>query len=282
MLSSVTQPGTSCIYEVRAQYASGTRVRAFGARRSRHEADVLLAESVRRGEAAGIKYERYWIEEIDTTGLWQPPAQPKPRDRYTTRVTTAKKPGRLQTVHVEVLDGETVITSYDRNYSMLQTFEPFRQGDRVFALISTHYTATSVMDLHTGQIVAAEEPAAGGFCPVGFYVPDWWDLHDGAKLPGSMLWRADDDEWPAGDFGFVWGCIWGDDSSWKVQYLDLSQVADGVIRRDDRFGYVKLATDPKLEPRDFIRCSSRQGKRRVQFYTENNFSLTTGARIPDW
>jgi hypothetical protein len=66
-----------------------------------------------------------------------------------------------------------------------------------------------------------------------------------------------------------------------VQYLDLSQVADGVIRRDDRLGYLKLATDPKLQPRDFIRCSSWEGKRRVQFYVENNFNLTTGAPIPD-
>ena len=284
MLDNVTRPGTSRIYEVRteyATYASGRRVRAFGARRTRAEAEALLAESIRKVEAAGGRNERYWIEEIDTTGLWQPPAQPKPRDRYSTRVTTASAPGTWTKVHVDVLDGETVIASYDRNYSMLRTFEPFRQGDHVFALISTHYTATSVMDLHTGQIVAAEEPVGGGFCPVGFYVPDWWDLHDGTKLPGSMYWRPADDEWPAGDFGFVWGCIWGDDSSWKVQYLDLSQVADGVIRRDDRFGYLKLATDPKLQPRDFIRCSSWEGERRVQFYVENNFNLTTGAPIPD-
>jgi hypothetical protein len=151
-------------------------VRAFGARRTRAEAEVLLAESIRKVEAAGGRNERYWIEEIDTTGLWQPPAQPKPRYRYITRVTSTKKPGSWETVHVDVLEGETAIASYDRNYSMLQTFEPFRQGDRVFALISTRYTATSVMDLHTGQIVAAEEPAAGGFCLVGFYVPDWHDL----------------------------------------------------------------------------------------------------------
>jgi len=256
-------------------------VRAFGACRTRPEADVLLADSIRWAEAAGITYRGYWIEEIDTTGLWQPPAQPKPRDRYTTRVTTAKQRGRWETVHVDVLDGETVIASYDRNYRMLRTFEPFRQGDRAFALISAHYTATSVMDLHTGQIVAAEEPAANGFCPVGFYVPDWWDLHDGTKLPGSMYWRPDDDEWPAGDFGFVWGCIWGDDSSWKVQYLGLSHVADGVIGRDDRFGYLKLATDPKLEARDFIRCSSWQGERRVEFHIRHGFNLTTGAPVPD-
>jgi hypothetical protein len=53
---------------------------------------------------------------------------------------------------------------------MLQTFEPFRQGDRMLALISTNYTATSVMD-----------------------------LHDGTKLPGSMYWRPADHQWPAGD-----------------------------------------------------------------------------------
>ena len=102
-----------------------------------------------------------------------------------------------------------------RGDGMLQTFEPFRQGDHVFALISTHYTATSVMDLATGEIVAAEKPNAAGFCPVGFHVPDWWDRHDGTKLPGSMHWHPADDEWPTGDFGFVWGCIWGDDSSWN-------------------------------------------------------------------
>jgi len=281
MLDSVTRPDAPRIYEVHAKYAQGRSVRAFGTCRTRPEAEILLAESIQRAEAARIKYERYWIQEIDTTGLWQPPAQPKPRDRYNTRVTPTNAPGTWKTVHVDVLDGEAVIASYDRNYSMLSTFEPFRQGDRVFALISPRYIATSVMDLDTGQVVAAEEPAASGFCPVGFYVPDWWDLHDGTKLPGSLDWRQADDEWPAGDFGFVWGCVWGDDSSWKVQYLDLSSVADGVIRRDDRFGYLKLATDPKLEPRDFIRCSSWQGERRVEFYIEDHYNLTTGAPIPD-
>jgi hypothetical protein len=280
MLDSVTQADASRIYEVRAEYANG-RVHAFGAARTRPEAEDLLRESTRRAEATGVQYQRYWIEEIDTTGLWQPPPQPKPRDRYTTRVTTTTPPGTWTKVHVDVLDGNAVIAGYDRNYSMLQTFEPFRQGDRMFALISTHYTATSVMDLHTGDIIAAEEPASGGFCPVGFYVPDWWDLHDGMKLPGSKYWRTADDQWPVGDFGFVWGCVWGDDSSWKVQYLDLSSVADGVIRRDDRFGYLKLATDTKLEPRDFIRCSSWEGERRVEFYIERGYSLTTGQPIPD-
>jgi len=34
----------------------------------------------------------------------------------------------------------------------------------------------------------------------------------------------DEMEWPSdGAFGFIWGCVWGDDASWKVQYLDLSR-----------------------------------------------------------
>ena len=122
---------------------------------------------------------RYWVEGIDTTGLFELPSRP-PRERFTTRVRTNQAPGTWTTCTVEVLDGERVVGSYDRNYALLQTFEPFRQGDRLFALISRNYTATSVMDLETGEILASEETDSFGF--------------------------------------------WGDDSSWKVPHLDLSDV----------------------------------------------------------
>lgn len=36
------------------------------------------------------------------------------------------------------------------------------------------------------------------------------------------------------------GCIWGDDSSWKIQYLDLSGLPERRFLRDDRFGYFEL------------------------------------------
>ncbi|HXV17732.1 MAG TPA: hypothetical protein VD758_13185, partial [Gemmatimonadaceae bacterium] len=39
---------------------------------------------------------------------------------------------------------------------------------------------------------------------------------------------------------------WGDDSSWKIQYLDLSQVRTGVLKRDDRFGYIRLPAKVSL------------------------------------
>jgi len=41
-------------------------------------------------------------------------------------------------------------------------------------------------------------------------------------------------------FGFAAGCIWGDDSSWKVEYLDVTEVENGIVKRDSRFGYIEL------------------------------------------
>ena len=41
-------------------------------------------------------------------------------------------------------------------------------------------------------------------------------------------------------FGFVAGCHWGDDTSWKIQYLDLSEAEKGIVKRDARFGYIAL------------------------------------------
>jgi hypothetical protein len=141
------------------------------------------------------------------------------------------------------------------------------------------------MDLQSGEIIASEEPAPGGFCPVGFYVPDWWDIHERAErdgtLPGSRRWTPDH-EWPSGEFGFVWGCVWGDDSSWKVQYLDLSRVQERVLTREERFGYIVLDTGEAegrelwRDAREFIRLWSYGGMRRVEFRTRQTFDLMSG------
>jgi hypothetical protein len=189
--------------------------------------------------------------------------------------------GTWNTLHVEVLDEiKQIVAKYDRSHpNLYQTFEPFRQGDRLLALISTDYTATSVIDLRTGEIVASEESNPAGFCPVGFYVPDWWDVNDGSIIPGSSHWTKDHEN-PNGEFGFVWGCVWGDDSSWKVQYLDLTQINRGKILRDDRFGYIKLAADHRLAPKEFIRCSFYRGERKVTFAILSSYDLRTGAPEP--
>ena len=48
-------------------------------------------------------------------------------------------------------------------------------------------------------------------------------------------------------FGFIAGCIWGDDSSWKIQYLNLSEAEKGIVKREERFGYIELPENQTLK-----------------------------------
>lgn len=125
------------------------------------------------------------------------------------------------------------VGEYVRNYSAFYgTFHPFVQARREYALYSRDYTATRVMSLPDCTDLGGEERHSFGFCPVSYFVPrvpDWADA--GGQFD------------PEGRFGFVAGCIWGDDTSWKIQYLDLSRVAEGVISREERFGYIELTGD---------------------------------------
>jgi hypothetical protein len=270
------------IYDVVADRDDG-RVHSFGARTSRADAEAHVAEARARYE--GSPWRNFRIEEVDTTGLFEIPPRPTPRERYSVRVTQTSPEGSWTEVAVDVLEGERLVGRYDRNHSMLRTFEPFRQNGRDYALISPDYTATSVMDLESGEIIAGEQPSPGGFCPVGFYVPDWWDIHEHAEsngtLPGSRSWTPDY-EWPTGEFGFVWGCVWGDDSSWKVQHLDLSRIREGTLTREERFGYVILDTGEAEgrevwpEARRFIHLWSYNGMRRVELRTRQTYDLLSG------
>lgn len=169
------------------------------------------------------------------------------------------------------------VATYKRNYpSMYRTFEPFRQGDKFYALVSADYGGTDVLDLQTGEIIAREERTTYGFCPTGFYVPDYYDIHepDGDHLIGSHYWDHWD-EVPDGSYGFVWGCIWGDDSvAWKVQYLDLTDITKDEIRRDERFGYLYLDTTSK-DPRDFISIYEDD----VTFSVPITFNVKTGQKL---
>lgn len=276
----------SKIFEVRSISNSDEKPHNWGARNSFAEAEQQLEDRFgeKHKEWAEKYHKRWWIEEIDTSECFEFPSLPMPRDMYSTQeLTVETEEGYGNTLKISVLNqANKVIAQYSRNYgALMRTFEPFRQGNKMFALISTDYTATSVMDLATGKIIASETPDSGGFCPVGFYVPDWWDLHDDSILPGSSNWN-DGYENPKGNFGFVWGCVWGDDSSWKIQYLDLSNIQDGIIVREERFGYVKLATDPNVHPKEFIKCYFHNGKYTVELRTENNFDLETGKLLSEF
>ena len=134
-------------------------------------------------------------------------------------------------------DSKTKIGEYDRNYSsMYDTFFPFRQGNREYALYSKSYTATRVMSLPDCKDICGEDPKGNGFCPTGFFVPS-------VECEDDLGTEYD----PNGQFGFVSGCVWGDDSSWKIQYLDLSRIDEGIITRDARFGYIELCGSASLK-----------------------------------
>ncbi|WP_020475665.1 hypothetical protein [Zavarzinella formosa] len=290
------------VYRVYALHEGREKEYYFGAFRSVAEAEAEIA-ALRLREMNG----RNWAEQYHNRGFvireaavetdFEIPPLPKPRDKFAVRGTTkANQPGAWDSTIVEVFrragpqGAPEKICEYERYYSLLQTFEPFRQGGREFALISRDYTRTAVLDLATGEVIAEETDDSGaGFCPVGFYVPDWWDVNDGSIIPGSEHWKTGH-EWPNGNFGFVWGCHWGDDGSWKIQYLDLSQIQQGVVRREERFGYVELATfghknhcldleaevPRKSAPPPFIRVSSDGGKPRLTFAVEMRFDLESG------
>lgn len=279
----------------------------FGAFRTAAEAEVEIAKLSAR-EING----RNWAEQFHNRGFvireafvetdFEIPARPKPRDKYFVKGSPkVNAPGAWNSTIVEVFrrvdsrGGQEKICQFERNHSLFQTFEPFRQDGREFALISRDYAKTAVLDLGSGRVLAEEsEKGSDAFCPVGFFVPDWWDVNDGSIIPGNEYWNADR-EWPQGNFGFVWGCHWGDDASWKVQYLDLSQVQHGVVQRDERFGYVELATlgfnnpclTPEAEvtrnsaPPPFITVSKRGGATQVVFAVEMRFGLESG-RADEW
>lgn len=80
-------------------------------------------------------------------------------------------------------------------------------------------------------------------------------------------------------FGFIAGCIWGDDSSWKVQYLNLSKAEKGIIEREERFGYIELLENIALK--DAITLfgyndESGDYKMHARIKTTQTFDLETG------
>lgn len=290
------------VFRVYGRHRGRSEDSCFGAFRTRDEAlakiEHLSAKEM-NGENWARRYhdEGFVIREVAVETDFEVPSLPTPRDRWAVRATSVSNGPAWSSTNVEVCrrgpDGLEPVTHYLRNYEMLRTFEPFRQGAREFALISRDYVATAVLDLATGKVIAEEPSEQRGFCPVGFYVPDWWDVHDGSVIPGSTQWRSDY-EWPTGNFGFVWGCLWGDDWSWKVQHLDLSRVSEGVITRDERFGYLRLEnhgwtppwldlerplTAPRSKPPPFLRVRSESGVPRITITTAKEFELESGKSL---
>lgn len=86
------------------------------------------------------------------------------------------------------------------------------------------------------------------------------------------------------DHGFVAGCVWGDDSRWKVQYLDLSRIDEGIVKREERFGYIELPKTVAL--RNAIHVNGLLGTPWIDIAVSTEWDLRTGKMktlgVPPW
>lgn len=139
-------------------------------------------------------------------------------------------------IEIFILEGSksTLIGGYTRNYAAFaaETLYPFSRGNRDYALFSPDYTCTRIMELPSCRDIGGEERSSAGFCPVDYCVPDIYVSESSTR---------------ESEIGFVAGCVWGDDSSWKVECLDLKRVTEGVLKRDSRLGYFELPNKINLQ-----------------------------------
>lgn len=187
------------------------------------------------------------------------------------------------------------IGEYIRNYSSFSnTFFAFRHAnDKWYAIYSPEYTGTRIMELPSCKDIGGEPPDGNGFCPMGYYIPTYIDFKykDHEPIRASQINPEDVklDELNSPEdirhwhFGFVAGCIWGDDWSTKIEYLDLSEADKGIVKRSSKFGYIWLPHNVALK--DAIDMDCYDGKNEtmiriatdLRFFTDNtyeNFDLS--------
>lgn len=180
-------------------------------------------------------------------------------------------PGTWNSTKVSIYRDDKLIGEYIRNYSDYgtSTFYPFELNGKWYALYSANYTATCVMKLHADSIEdwCGEKPHAHGFCPVEYYIPTYAHHRYSSTIVGKTemmdLYYVDCDfsEEEFTDilnnpdyvgtlkncnFAFMAGCVWGDDTSWKLQYIDLSQVDKKILNITEKFGYFELPNNLTL------------------------------------
>ncbi len=180
-------------------------------------------------------------------------------------------PGTWNSTLVEVFKDGKKIGGYKRNYpsGAEKTFYPFQKNGKWYALYSSRYDQVRVAFLENDTF---EDWCEGSskFCPVEFYVPRyiftaWVDSHsvDPTRPYIYVDWDNDEEfnqksDYPLkenivefkdsyADFAFVSGCIWGDDTSWKLRYIDLSQLEDKKITVSERYGYFELPNGKTLK-----------------------------------
>jgi hypothetical protein len=176
------------------------------------------------------------------------------------------------------------IGEYTRNYDcMYNTFVPFFKNGQWYALYSKNYTATRIMTLPDCQDWCREESTENGFCPTDYYVSDTMDRNHSFDAPKEDNQLVTDPQ-----FAFVAGCVWGDDSSWKIQLIDLSKLEDKIITRSEKFGYIELPSGLSLKQAinddrlvDFTEKRFDEFAPLVKIACDKTFDIRTGLTTDD-
>lgn len=220
--------------------------------------------------------------------------------RFHARAIPTHAPEATGSCTVSVLDCDTEVGRYERNMLQFaeQTFEPFESNGSWYALYSRDYTAMRVMSLPDCRDLGGEEANPHGFCPVEFYVPrfktyltendagsftEHWAFEAEAEVFNDNMLdvygrRIKVGPWQSLDIGFVAGCRWGDDVSWKLEVVDLSRVQDGGLPRTPRFGHLQLAG--KMGLAEAVRLHRwREIPLRATIFQEQDWDVASGQLI---
>ena len=206
---------------------------------------------------------------------------------------------------------------------LYDTFFPFQLNGRDLALYSPDYTSTRIMELPSCLDLGGEPRDEMGFCPVEYFIPTYLDqeiIHESnnealpprqvsknrVNNPRDFFLKEERQEHKYTNgitgqectdviisrpltpilyypFGFVAGCIWGDDSSWKIQFLDLSEADKGMLKREERFGYIELPENQTLKDainmEDFQAQPNEDWANNIRINIMQTFDLRTGKRV---
>lgn len=158
--------------------------------------------------------------------------------------------------HPTIDDEWELIGSFNYGYHghIEDIFCPFIHHGKWYATYSTKYTALSIASLgKTFEHVWSDDGGSYGFCPVeaavpkiikrnivdhGPYIDVYWDINLD-EYGDRHLYELMDSP-----VCFYSGCVWGDDSSWKLQLLNISRLHEGVITKEHVVGHFELPDQP--------------------------------------
>lgn len=86
-------------------------------------------------------------------------------------------------------------------------------------------------------------------------------------------------------FGFVAGASWGDDSSWKIQLLDLREVSKGVFKRTEAYGDLELPRNVKLKDAidtEYIEARDLEDWSQATLYIAKPYRISVDGSYSSW